>query len=201
MRAFTISLLAAAALVAGLVLAAPARAGTYVAYQCASHDGSVHTISDDWHPFGGYFYNRCAAEGTFGFGTFGGGITYGDEAGLTMAKFPASNPNTTIRSALGNWDGGPGAWSGNWAFARWWSGNALLVQHQLDFAASDAVNAPVGARDFIIDVYCSTNPAGPQNCHPYDEGRAIRLGLFAFTLSGGAPRPHRPPHRRDAALR
>src|SRR3954447_25969278 len=183
MRTLTLSLLAAAVLIC-LALAAPARAGTYPDYQCQSHDGTVHSISDDWHAFGGYLFNRCAGNGDFGLATFGGGVPYGDEMGMKISV-PAENPNTTIRSVVANWDGG-GSWSGNWAFARWWGTDKLLVQHQLDFAASDNVNAPVGTRDFIVDVYCSTNPSGPENCHPSDEIHALRIGLFAFTLSESA---------------
>ena len=182
MRTIAAVLLAVSAL--ALLLAAPARAGTYPMYVCRLPDGSPAPVSASFYPYGSTvaFFNTCSSGGAMGAQT-GGSIRLDSSGGIGV-WVPPERPNLEITNVLTRLDSGGGPWSGSAFVVRQFAGSTLLDSATAPFARTTNLAPPVAGRNYDWNWYC-TYSAGT-NCSTGDGDHAMQLWQVNFSLRESA---------------
>ena len=189
-----------ALLIAGLLGAAPARAGTYPMYQCG---GGTASVAPGWSVFtyntqaSAVVSNGCAAGGTLGVYAFTGqpgAVTEngdsGSQVGLAL-NVPASVPDVTIAGISAQVTAssvtGDDAFLGFASAGEGLPGGAELPYGSAaPYTASDQWTLPGGARDFEAYVNCSTDRSSP-TCQFSQSTQVPALSDIVVTLADDAP--------------
>jgi hypothetical protein len=101
---------------------------------------------------------------------------------------PSARPNVTVKAINASWN--TAAQVDQFSYVRWYSAGQLLFQSEMtpfsDTSGSFTRNAPAGARDFQVDLYCSTTN-GAVNCRFSDANHVVNFFGLVLILQESEP--------------